>query len=112
MLPSSLELLRHILEEASFILDATEGKEKENVVNDPVLSRAIIRSLEIIGEASNKVDPDFKSMYPHIEWRKMSGTRNRLIHDYFGIDYDIVWDIIISKLPDLRNDVEDILSGN
>lgn len=112
MLPSSLELLRHILEEASFILDATSGKEKEDVVNDPILSRAIIRSLEIIGEASNKVDPDFKSMYPHIEWRKMSGTRNRLIHDYFGIDYDIVWDIIISKLPDLRNDVEDILSGN
>lgn len=112
MLPSSLELLKHILEEASFVLEATDNKEKDEVVNDPILSRAIIRSLEIIGEASNKVDPDFKSLHPHIEWRKMSGTRNRLIHDYFGIDYDIVWDIIISKLPDLRNDVEEILLGN
>lgn len=52
------------------------------MVNDPVLSRAIIRSLEIIGEASAKVDPDFKSKYPNVEWRKMSNTRNRLIHDY------------------------------
>ena len=110
MFPSNIELLRHILEETSFILDSTTGKSKEDVINDPILSRALVRSLEIIGEASNKVDPDFKSMYPHVEWRKMSGTRNRLIHDYFGIDYDIVWDIIISKLPDLKNDISEIIS--
>lgn len=82
------------------------------MVNDPVLSRAIIRSLEIIGEASAKVDPDFKSIYPNVEWRKMSNTRNRLIHDYFGVDYDIVWDIIVSKLPDLEVDIEAIISEN
>ncbi|WP_442588245.1 HepT-like ribonuclease domain-containing protein [Pedobacter sp. AW31-3R] len=110
MFPSNIELLKHILEETSFILDSTIGKNKEDVINDPILSRALIRSLEIIGEASNKVDPAFKSLYPHVEWRKMSGTRNRLIHDYFGIDYDIVWDIIISKLPDLRNAISEIIS--
>jgi len=110
MFPSNIELLRHILEETSFVLDSTTGKSKEDVINDPILSRALVRSLEIIGEASNKVDSDFKSLYPHVEWRKMSGTRNRLIHDYFGIDYDIVWDIIISKLPDLKNDISEIIS--
>lgn len=80
------------------------------MVNDPILSRALIRSLEIIGEASTKLDPDFKALYPHIEWRKMSGTRNRLIHDYFGIDYDIVWDIIITKLPNLKEEIMEVIS--
>lgn len=82
------------------------------VVDDPVLSRAIIRSLEIIGEASTKIDDEFKSIYPNIEWRKMSNTRNRLIHDYFGVDYDIVWDIIVSKLPDLEAEIQAIISEN
>ncbi|MCZ4221898.1 HepT-like ribonuclease domain-containing protein [Pedobacter rhodius] len=86
MLPSNIELLKHILEEVSFILNSVKEKTKEAVINDPILSRAIIRSLEIIGEASSKIDSDFKSIHPNIEWRKMSNTRNRLIHDYFGID--------------------------
>ncbi len=66
------------------------------------MSRAIVRSLEIIGEGSNKLDEEFKAKYPHIEWRKIINTRHKLIHDYFGVDYDIVWDIIINKLPDLN----------
>lgn len=84
-------------------------KEKDFVINDPVLSRAIIRSLEIIGEESAKVDPDFKLEHPEVEWRKMSNTRNRLIHDYFGVDYDIVWDIITSKLPYLEQAIQSII---
>jgi uncharacterized protein with HEPN domain len=112
MLPSNLELLRHIFDEATFVLDATEGKNKDEVISDPLLSRAIIRSLEIIGEACTKLDPDFKALHPQIEWRKMAGTRNRLIHDYFGVDYDIVWDIIISKLPALKENIEEIINTN
>jgi uncharacterized protein with HEPN domain len=112
MLLSNIELLKHILEEISFVLNAVKEKDKDLVVNDPVLSRAIIRSLEIIGEASAKVDPDFKSIYPNVEWKKMSNTRNRLIHDYFGVDYDIVWDIIVSKLPDLEAAIEAIILEN
>jgi uncharacterized protein with HEPN domain len=112
MLPSNIELLRHILDEISFVLDSTEFKSKDIIINDPVLSRAIIRSLEIIGEACTKLDPEFKSHYPHVEWRKIAGTRNRLIHDYFGVDYDIVWDIIISKLPQLNIDILEIISQN
>jgi uncharacterized protein with HEPN domain len=112
MFPSNIELLKHILEETSFVLSATIGKNKEDVISDPILSRAVVRSLEIIGEASNKIDPDFKTLYPNVEWRKMAGTRNRLIHDYFGIDYDIVWDIISSKLLDLKNSITDIISEN
>jgi uncharacterized protein with HEPN domain len=112
MLPSSIELVKHILDEVSFILTTVKGKDKESVISDPVLSRAIIRSLEIVGEASTKLDPEFKASHPHIEWRKMANTRHRLIHDYFGVDYDIVWDIITTKLPDLETDIQSIISEN
>lgn len=101
MSASNLELVRHILIETSFILQHVEDKTKDEVIHDEVLCRAIVRSIEIIGEASKKLDDEFKSVHPHIEWKKMAGTRDKLIHDYFGIDYDIVWDIIKNKIPDL-----------
>jgi uncharacterized protein with HEPN domain len=101
MSASNIELVQHILVETTFILQHVENKTKDQVVNDQVLCRAVVRSIEIIGEASKKIDDEFKSINHHIEWKKMSGTRDKLIHDYFGIDYDIVWDIIESKIPDL-----------
>ena len=94
MLHSNLELLRHIQDETNFILQHTTAISKEQLLNDEVLCRAIIRSLEIIGEAAKKIDEEFKSDYPQIEWKKIAGTRDKLIHEYFGVDYDIVWDII------------------
>ncbi|WP_230383770.1 HepT-like ribonuclease domain-containing protein [Pedobacter endophyticus] len=72
----------------------------------------MIRSLEIIGEASSKLDDEFRHKYPHIEWRKILSTRNKLIHNYFGIDYDIVWDIVVNKLPNLKIFLEEILAGH
>ena len=109
MLSSNLELLRHIKEEVDFILQYTKVKTKDEVVDDAVLCRAIIRSLEIIGEASKKLDEEFRSSHPQIEWKKMAGTRDRVIHHYFGVDYDIIWDIIENKLPDLQERVGNIL---
>ncbi|MHA8080243.1 HepT-like ribonuclease domain-containing protein [Aquirufa regiilacus] len=101
MSASNLELVRHILVETSFILQHTEQKSKEEVINDEVLCRAVVRSLEIIGEATKKLDDEFKSIHNHIERKKIAGTRDKLIHDYFGIDYDIVWNIIETKIHDL-----------
>lgn len=112
MLPSNLELLNHIIDEISFIKHSVINKNRDEVSDDPVLSRAIIRGMEIISEACTKVDPDFKLQYPHIERRKMSDTRNRLIHAYFGVDYDIVWNIITDKLPNLNFDVKKIIEEN
>ena len=109
MYASNLELLRHIQDEVDFVLKNVDKKEKDEVISDGILCRAIIRSLEIIGEASTKLNDEFKAKYPHIEWKKMAGTRNRLIHDYFGVDYDIVWDIIQTKLSDLQYNIADIL---
>ncbi len=74
-----------------------------------MLCRAVVRSIEIIGEASKKIDEEFKSSHIHIEWKKMAGARDKLIHDYFGIDYDIVWDIIKNKIPDLDHFLNQVL---
>jgi len=106
MLVSNLELLRHIRDEVDFVLLATNNKTKEEVTEDAVLSRAVIRSLEIVGEASKKLDEEFKAIHPGVEWSKMARTRDRLIHDYFGVNYDIIWDIIQNKLPDLQYYIE------
>jgi uncharacterized protein with HEPN domain len=111
MLLSDTDLLKHIQEETHFILNNTTNELLENILNDEILNRAIIRSLEIIGEASKKLSSEFKSAHPKIEWKKMAATRDKLIHDYFGIDYEIVWDIIQNKLPELNKEVSDILNS-
>ncbi|HXS56431.1 MAG TPA: HepT-like ribonuclease domain-containing protein [Hanamia sp.] len=109
---SNLELLKHVKDEIDFVLNSVGDKKKDSVINDDLLSRAIIRSLEIIGEATKKLDDDFKRQYPHIEWKKMAATRDKLIHDYFGVDYDIVWDIIENKLPDLQFFIGEVFDEN
>jgi uncharacterized protein with HEPN domain len=96
------EYIRHMLDEIDFILSRISGTDFESFVRDETLKRAFVRSIEIIGEASKKLPEDIKAMHPDIEWRKVSGMRDRLIHDYFGVDYTIVWDVAANKLPDLR----------
>ncbi|HTF04165.1 MAG TPA: DUF86 domain-containing protein [Bacteroidia bacterium] len=109
MYPSQHDFLRHVLEECRFILLVTQGKSKEVIVVDETVTRAIVRSLEIIGEATKRLHPDFKLQHPQVEWKKMAATRDRMIHDYFGIDYDIVWSIITDKIPELEFQIVEIL---
>lgn len=110
MSASNFELVRHMLIESEFILEHVQGKSKNEVLSDEVLCRALVRSLEIIGEAAKKIDEEFKSDYPQIEWKKMAGTRDKLIHHYFGIDYDIVFDIVENKIPDIAEFLREIIS--
>jgi uncharacterized protein with HEPN domain len=81
-----IELIKHILEETAFILNHTENLTREEYLMDEVLCRASIRSLEIVGEATKKLSNDFKNEHSQIEWKKIAGTRDKLIHDYYGID--------------------------
>jgi uncharacterized protein with HEPN domain len=99
-----------MLIESEFILQHVQGKSKNEVLSDEVLCRALVRSLEVIGEAAKKIDEEFKSDNPQIEWKKMAGTRDKLIHHYFGIDYDIVFDIIEKKIPDMADFLREIIS--
>ena len=101
--------LLHMRDEIDFVLRHTENLEKERFLEEETLTRAVLRSLEVIGEATKKLPEDFRLKYPEVEWRKIAGTRDVLIHDYFGIDWDIVWDIVLNKLPELLFQIERII---
>lgn len=87
---SSDLLLLDMKEAAEKILKYTQGLSFEDFLADEKTIDAVVRNFEIIGEASLRIDEDFRLENPQIEWRKLRGFRNRIVHDYFGIDYEIV----------------------
>ena len=101
-----VEYLKHVRDESYYILSIiSKGITKEEFLNDETLKRAVVRSLEIIGEATKKIPADFKIKWNKVKWKEMAGMRDRLIHDYMGVNYSIVWDVIINKIPELCQQV-------
>ncbi len=105
MHPSQVEFLKHIVEECRYLEKESGQNTFDEFIQNERLIRATCRSLEIIGEACNKIDQDTKNANPLIPWREMSDIRNKIIHHYFGIDYDIVWDTINTDIPPLRESI-------
>jgi uncharacterized protein with HEPN domain len=109
MYPSQLEFIQHIEEEASYILRATQGKTRDQILDDETLIRAVIRSFEVIGEATKNINSQLKNRYPQIDWKVMAGMRDRLIHHYFGIDYEVLYNTIIGDVPELHYEIQRVL---
>lgn len=102
--------LLHILNSISRIqsyLEQIEGEESFN--SNFLIQDAVIRNLQIIGEATKKLNQDFREKYPSIEWRKIAGMRDKLVHDYFGIDLLSIWKVCKNTLPLLEKDLVEIL---
>ena len=105
-----IEYLFHMMDEINYLRSHTKGLTRDKFFNDETLQRAFVRSIEIIGEATKKLPDELKQNYPNIEWKAIAGMRDRLIHDYFGIDYEIVWDVVINKIPQLHIEIQRIIN--
>ncbi len=103
------ELLRHISDECHYLVSVTALIDYPTFLDDETLKRAVVRSLEIIGEATKKIPADQKLKWTSIPWKNMAGMRDRLIHDYVGVNYSIVWDVVKNKIPEIAQTISTIL---
>jgi len=83
--------------------------EFEDFMQDERTVDAVVRNFEIIGEAANRIEEGLHIQFPEVEWRRIIGLRHRIAHDYFGIDYNIIWEIREAKLADFKNQMEKML---
>jgi uncharacterized protein with HEPN domain len=100
--------LSHIEDAISSIQEYAAGG-KEAFIATKMIQDAVIRNLEIIGEAVKKISPDTRARAPEIPWKQISGLRDVLIHDYFGVDLDTVWLVVENRLPVLKRQIRNLL---
>jgi len=101
--------LKDILSSISKIDEYVGDFSFQDLIKDSMRVDAVVRNLEIIGEAAKHVPENIRNKYPFVDWRKISALRDILIHEYFGVDFDILWDIVKNKIPILKRDVKKIL---
>jgi uncharacterized protein with HEPN domain len=105
-----IEFLKHIADECTYLISVNKNLSKDDFLDDETLKRAVVRSLEIIGEATKKIPADFKVKWGSIQWKNMAGMRDRLIHDYIGVNYSIVWDVFNNKIPELYEQIQSVIN--
>lgn len=111
MSKGTVEYLKHIRDECLYLVTTIGETEisKSEFLKNETLKRAVVRSLEIIGEATKKIPIDEKLKHPTIQWKNMAGMRDRLIHDYMGVNYAIVWDVVKNKIPELYEQIIEVI---
>lgn len=101
--------VRHMLEAAQKAVKVMQGRSREDLDRDELLVLALTRLLEILGEAAKAVSDDVRQQAPKVKWKQIAGTRDRLIHGYFDVDLNIVWEIVTNDLPPLIAELERLL---
>ena len=96
------DYIQDILDAIKDVRDFTKGMKFEEFIEDRKTINAVVRSLEVIGEATKKIPNDMRTEYPDIPWKRMAGMRDKLIHDYFGVDLEIVWEVVKTELPPIE----------
>ena len=104
--------LHHMLDACRKAIDFTKNCSRFDLDKDEKLVLAVVRLLEVLGEAAKNVSEECRQQYPAIPWRQIAGTRDRLIHGYFDVDLDIVWKILTNDLPGLAANLEKILADD
>ncbi len=108
----TLLLLDDMFQSAQKIKRYIAGLDFDSFISDEKTMDAVVRNFEVIGEAANRVDPGFKDANPEIEWKRIRGFRNRIVHEYFGIDYEIVWQIIEEYIDELIDWLDALIDKN
>jgi len=101
-------LLEDIIESIHKIKIYTSGLSLDDFLKDDKTIDAVIRNFEIIGEAANRIPDEIRDKFQLVNWHRIRGFRNRIVHDYMGIDYEIVWEIIEKDLEELKNRIQEI----
>jgi uncharacterized protein with HEPN domain len=100
----------HILDAITAIESYVAGLTEESFRQNRLIQDGVIRNLEIIGEATKKLPKSMTNRYPNVEWKKIAGMRDVLIHDYFGVDLERVWGVVKNRLPSLKKNITNILN--
>ena len=109
--PNDADRLNHILDAIAKIERYLQGYDLQKFESDDVKIDAVVRNIEIIGEATTCLDRGLKAKYPHVDWRFATAIRNRLIHGYFDVDAEIIWNTTQNDLPKLKIEIEKILES-
>lgn len=110
MKKDNLVYLKHILDSVNIILEDTKGLTFDSFMDSRLIVDSSIRHFQIIGEASKKISSEFKNQYPDFPFKKMAGMRDKLVHEYFDVKFDILWNTISSQLPKLKQELIKILN--
>jgi len=102
--------LEDILEAARKVIQYTEGVSRQNFAADAKTLDAVLRNLEVIGEATKMLPAELRAQHSDVDWKRIAGLRDILIHRYFGIDIDIIWDVVQNKVPVLAKRLEEMLA--